>query len=65
MQVTSTCVCVCVSEGGRGATGACQWSKVPLVKDELYEVFYDVLVHKFHAVLDGGFGNVEVFQFCH
>jgi hypothetical protein len=21
-------------------------------------------VHKFHAVLDGGFGNVDVFQFC-
>lgn len=51
--------------GGRGATGACKWSKVHLVKDEIYEVFYDVSVHKFHAVLDGGFENVKVFQFCH
>ena len=47
---------------GRGAIGACQWSKFPLVKDEIYEVFYDILVHKFHGVLDGGFGNVEVFS---
>ena len=36
--------------------------KFPLVKDEIYEVFYDILVHKFHGVLDGGFGNVEVFS---
>ena len=38
---------------------------VPLDEDEICEVFYDVLLYKLHEVLNSGFGNVEVFHFCH